>query len=215
MNKITISIFATLLITLAGCGWKGIRGNRVITDDQRTIGAFANLEASGAFEIEWRNGPPALTITTDQNLLRYIESDVRGNKLRLQTTEHLDPSHGIKVVVSSATLEGAQFRGATRFTAHQLSGPHFFIETAGASKVILDGKIDELTAGMTGASKLVAEALQTRRAELSLTGASKAEVNVTDTLKASITGAGKVVYAGNPRTVQRSVTGAGSIRPRD
>ena len=47
---------------------------------------------------------------------------------------------------------------------------------------------------MTGASKLSAESLQTERAELSLTGASKAEVNVTDTLKVSITGAGKVIY---------------------
>ena len=68
---------------------------------------------------------------------------------------------------------------------------------------------------MTGASKLSAESLQTERAELSLTGASKAEVNVTDTLKVSITGAGKVIYSGNPRRVVKDITGAGTIRPRD
>jgi hypothetical protein len=68
---------------------------------------------------------------------------------------------------------------------------------------------------MTGASRLNAEALQTERAELSLTGASRAEVNVTDTLKVSITGAGKVIYSGNPRRVERDVTGAGTIRAKE
>jgi hypothetical protein len=215
MNKPTLCAFALFVLLLSGCDWKGIRGNRVITTDQRTVGEFANLEASGAFEIEWRSGPPALTITTDQNLLSYIKSDIRGNKLRLHSTERLSSSRGIKVRVSSAVLEGVQFQGATRFTAHQLSGANFFLESEGASRVTLDGKIDELTAGMTGASRLNAESLQTRKAGLSLTGASRAEVNVTDVLKVSITGAGKVVYAGKPRTVERDITGAGTIKPRD
>ncbi len=215
MNKITIPILAAVLVTLGGCDWMGIRGNRVITADQRTIGQFTNLEASGAFKIEWRSGPPTLIITTDQNLLRHIESDVRGNTLHLQTTEHLAPSHGIKVLVSSPTLNGVQFHGAIRFSANQLSGQNFFIESEGASKIILDGKVDELTAGMTGASRLDAEALQTQKTELSLTGASRAEVTVSDVLKVSITGAGKVIYSGNPRSVQKSISGAGSIRQRD
>jgi len=215
MNKITISILAPLLISLGGCDWHGIRGNRVISTEQRTIGAFANIEADGAFQIEWKNGAPALSITTDQNLLPYIKSEISGDKLRFHSTEHLSPTHEIKVIVSSATLTGAQFRGAVRFSARQISGANFFLESRGASRVTLDGKVGELTAGMTGASRLDAESLLTERAELSLTGASRAEVNVTDTLKVSITGAGKVVYSGNPRTVEKSITGAGSIKSRD
>jgi hypothetical protein len=215
MNKITISILAPLLISLGGCDWHGIRGNRVISTEQRVVGAFANIEADGAFQIEWTSGAPALSVTTDQNLLSYIKSEISGDKLRLHSTEHLSPTHGIKVLVSSATLSGAQFRGAVRFSAHQISGTNFFLESRGASKITLDGKTEELTAAMTGASKLIAEGLQTKRAELSLTGASRAEVNVTDTLKVSITGAGKVIYSGNPRSVVKNITGAGTIRPRD
>ena len=215
MNKITISILAALLVPLGGCDWHGIRGNRVITSEQRPVGAFANISADGAFQIEWKSGAPSLSITTDRNLLQYIKSEVSGDKLRIRSTEHLSPTHGIKVFVSSATLNGAQFEGAVRFSAAQISGANFFLESQGASKITLDGKVGELTAGMTGASKLSAESLQTERAELSLTGASKAEVNVTDTLKVSITGAGKVIYSGNPRRVVKDITGAGTIRPRD
>jgi Putative auto-transporter adhesin, head GIN domain len=215
MKKISISILAALLISVGGCNWHGIRGNHVITTEQRSIGAFSNLEADGAFQIEWTSGAPALSVTTDQNLLHYIRSEVSGDKLRLHSTEHLWPTHGIKVIVSSPSLNGAQFRGAVRFAALQISGANFFLESQGASKITLAGKVGELTAGMTGASKLMAESLQTDRAELSLTGASKAEVNVTDTLKVSITGAGKVVYSGNPRRVERDVTGAGTIRAKE
>lgn len=215
MNRISISILTALLVPLVGCDWHGIRGNRVITTGQRTIGTFANIEADGAFQIEWKTGAPTLSITTDQNLLPYIKSEIRGDKLRLHSDEHLAPTHGIKVLVSSAALSGAQFRGAVRFSANQISGATFFLESRGAARITLDGKVGELTAGMTGASRLNAEALQTERAELSLTGASRAEVNVTDTLKVSITGAGKVVYSGNPRRVERDVTGAGTIRAKE
>jgi hypothetical protein len=80
--------------------------------------------------------------------------------------------------------------------------------------VTLDGAVDELVASMTGASDLRAESLQTKIAELSVTGAGNARIAVSDTLKVSITGAGKVEYMGNPPHIEREITGAGSIRPR-
>jgi hypothetical protein len=67
---------------------------------------------------------------------------------------------------------------------------------------------------MTGASKLDASGLQVETAELSISGAGKAEVAVSETLKVAISGAGKVTYTGNP-TVEKDVSGAGSIRRRE
>jgi len=68
---------------------------------------------------------------------------------------------------------------------------------------------------MTGASKLDADSLRTKTATISSTGASHADVNVSESLRVSITGAGKVVYAGNPPKVEKHVSGAGSIRQKD
>ena len=89
------------------------------------------------------------------------------------------------------------------------------MESRGASRVSLDGKIDELLADMTGASELTASALQTKTAEISTTGAADAEIAVADKLKVAITGAGKVRYSGNPPTIEKHITGAGSIRHKD
>ena len=215
MRKIRISLFAGFVVLVAGCHLPGIRGNGQIKTEARPLTAFTNVDASGAFEIEWENGPPALRITTDENLLPYIENDVSGDTLRLRTREHVWPTHGIKVVISSSTRTGGKMRGAVKLTVKQLSGPTFALESKGASEVTLDGSIDRLLVDMTGASQLAAEGLQAKTAEISTTGAGDADVTVSDTLKVVITGAGKVTYSGNPPTIKKQITGAGSIHHKD
>jgi len=105
--------------------------------------------------------------------------------------------------------------GAVKLAAKQLSGTRFALESRGASRVSLDGNIEELLADMTGASELAASALQTKTAEISTTGAGNAEIAVSEKLKVAITGAGKVQYSGNPATIEKHISGAGSIRRKD
>jgi Putative auto-transporter adhesin, head GIN domain len=214
MKKIIFVFLAACIVLASGCRWVGVRGNGDIKTDDRTISAFTEIDVGGAFEIEWQNGSPALRITTDENLLSYVESDVSGDTLHVRTQEHIWPTHGIKVVISSPTRTGARIRGAVKLTAKQLTGPKFALEASGASHVSLDGNIDDLLADMTGASELDASDLHTKTAEISTTGAGDAEVAVAQTLKVAITGAGKVSYSGNP-TIEKHITGAGSVHRKD
>jgi hypothetical protein len=214
INKISIlSLVACLVV--AGCHFPGIRGNGQIKTEERQVVAFAKLDVGGAFEIEWQNGSPALRITTDANLLPYIEDNISEDTLHLRTRGHLWPTHGIKVVISSPTRTGGKIRGAVKLTVKQLSEPSFALEATGASEVVLDGSVDRLLVDMTGASQLAADELKAKTAEISTTGAGDAEVAVSDSLKVVITGAGKVTYSGNPPTIKKQITGAGSIRHKD
>jgi hypothetical protein len=77
------------------------------------------------------------------------------------------------------------------------------------------GKVNRLLADLTGASNLRAGDLSAENVELSVTGAGKADVTASNLLRAVITGAGKVSYGGNPKSVERKITGAGKIEPRD
>jgi putative autotransporter adhesin-like protein len=214
MKKIII-VFLACALLITGCRWVGIRGDGNIKTDERTVSAFADIDASGAFQIEWQNGTPALRITTDENLLPYIDNHISGDTLYLDTREQIWPTREIKVVISSPTRAGARISGAVKLAANQIAGPKFALEATGASRVRLEGGIDELLVDMTGASDLNASGLQAKTAEISTTGAAEAEVAVADTLKVAITGAGKVTYSGNPKTIERHITGAGSIRHRD
>ena len=203
-----------LLFALAGCDVGGIRGNGHMVTREEKLEPFINVDAGGAFRVDWQSGPPAISVTVDENLMQYIELEVRDGVLHIRTTRNIRPRRSVKVGLTSNALEGVSFRGATQLTAHQLTGSKFYLETSGASKAILDGAIDELIANITGAGDLRAESLQTKTAKVSVTGAGDARIAVSDVLKVSITGAGKVEYIGDPH-IERNITGAGSIRRRD
>src|SRR6266704_4676472 len=165
-------IFAVgLLFALAGCDIGGIRGNGHLITEQRKVDPFINIETGGAFRVEWHSGAPSASITVDENLMQDVEMEVRDKVLHVRTSRSVRPTHSIKLELTSNALEGASFSGASRLNAHQLSGTKFYLETTGASNVVLDGAVDELVANMTGASDLPAESLQTKMAELSVTGA--------------------------------------------
>ena len=215
MKKLTIALLLAGTLVIAGCRFGGIMGNGHIVTDTRTVTDFSEIEADGGFYIEWKNGPPSLSITTDENLLRYITTENVDHRLRLHSRGNLWPTHHINVAISSPIRSGAKLTGAARLTAKQLSGRNFAIESTGAAKVLLDGSVDDLITDMTGASKLEADELKTKTAEISSTGASHAEVSVSEALSVSITGAGKVVYSGNPPKVEKHISGAGSIRHKD
>ncbi len=224
MNTITIRPFATLkLVTLAAlallllllnsCEWVGERGNGRVTTEARQISSFTRLVADGAFTVTWTPGPAALKITTDQNLLQYIRANNSGDRLRIDWSKPLKGTHGIKVEISSPALERVELNGASRMTASNLAGAEFYLEANGASRVTLSGNVNAMSGEMNGASRLDAADLKTRAMELSISGAGKAEVNVSEALKVDISGAGKVTYTGNP-TVSKSISGAGSVRRR-
>ena len=220
MNTIMIRPFAAAklltfaALALGGCHVTGIRGNGDISTQTRTVADFTSVEADGAFTITWSNGPAGLTITTDENLFSHIETSVRGGKLVLDSRGQLRPTKGIKVTISSSALSAASLTGAVRLTATKLSGKGFYLEGTGATRVVVDGTVNELMASMSGASRLDAEELQAETVAVSISGAGKAEVAASKILKVSISGAGKVTYTGNP-TIEKRISGAGSVRRRD
>jgi hypothetical protein len=214
MKRLLFLVCGLLLLSLPACHWLGVKGNGEIKTEERPITDFSELHGDGSFAIEWRNGPPSLTITTDENLLTYVQADVHDSYLRLHLRERVLPTHGLKVTVSSTHRTGCKLRGASDLLAHDLTGDSFAVKTTGAAEVKLDGNVNQLLADMTGASELSARKLQTKTAEISTTGAASADVSVSDALRVTITGAGDVTYHGNP-TVQKRVTGAGEIRRKD
>ena len=213
-DKVDAYKVVAAIAVIAGCSRFGIKGDGAIKTENRQIADFSALEVSGAYQINWSNGKPGLTISTDQNLLPLITASVSGNTLQIESKENLRPTKGITINVSSASLTDVLLNGAVSLTASNLSGPDLKLESNGASSISADGSVTNLEANFSGASKLNAKSLQTQTATLSLSGASYADVTVTNTLNASISGAGLLTYSGNPKSVEKNISGAGRIQPR-
>ena len=212
------SLFAAALagLFLAGCDIDvGVRGSGNVVTVQRPIEDFAEISARGAVRVAWKGGAPSLSITTDDNLMDLFETKVVNNRLEMRMRERTRPTHGIKVAITSSKLDGARLSGAADLVAQGVNGQVFAVESTGAASITLDGTVDELLADMTGASELKAKSLQAKSVGISTTGAADAWVTATEKLRVAITGAGDVTYSGNPTTIEKKVTGAGSIRHKD
>ena len=215
VKLVTLAVLALVLLLLNGCHWVGVKGNGEIVTDSRPLPAFTRIEADGAFEVKWTTGEPLLTITTDKNLLEYIRTNVSGDTLQIEWIKPLRGTRGIKINVTGPSLSHVELNGAVRFVGSNLSGPELYLEANGATRVALEGNVNALSAEMNGASRLDAESLITRAMELSISGAGRAEVHVTEVLRVEISGAGKVTYTGEPKTISRNISGAGSVRKRE
>ncbi|HZP61486.1 MAG TPA: DUF2807 domain-containing protein [Opitutaceae bacterium] len=214
MNRIAI-IFAAATVLLAGCHRLQIKGDGVIKTEDRSLPEFSAVDITGGYEIKWSSGKPSLSVSTDENLLPLIRAEVSSGTLQIDTRRKaLWPTHGITLVISSATLSRVQLTGGNRFKAGSLSGSQLTLDSTGASEITVDGSVTSLDATMTGASKLNAKSLQVKNATLWLTGASEADVNASDALKVTVAGAASVTYSGSPRLDQR-IAGAGSVRHRE
>ena len=210
---ITLTVLALALLLFSGCRLAGVKGNGDIRTEKRDVQNFTTLVADGGMQVNWTTGAPALSVTTDENLMKYIRTNMSGDKLQIEWSKTLRPTRSVKINIASPSLRGVEMNGAVRLTAANLSGANFFIEANGATRVTLDGAVDELAASLTGASRLDAERLQTRNAELSITGAGRADVSASEVLKVAVSGAGRVTYRGNPR-VRKEINGAGSVKKR-
>jgi hypothetical protein len=211
MRRDLIFVLIAMGLT-AGCSNPAIRGDGAIKTEARPVSEFSRIVVAGGYQVTWLNGPAGLSITTDQNLLPLITTVVSGDTLRIESKESLAPTKGTAIKLSSRSLGEIQLVGAVNFAATSLSGDRLKIGSTGASEVTLDGSVLILEADLTGASKLKANSLKTNSASISLVGASDAHVNVTGDLKASITGAGSLTYSGNPSSIDKKITGAGTIR---
>jgi putative autotransporter adhesin-like protein len=216
MKKLSLLLAAGVGLCIAGCDIDtGIKGSGHVVTVQRPIGAFTELSGRGGLRIEWRTGQPSLAITTDDNLVDHLQADTVNNRLELRTRERVRPTHGLKIAISSPSLYAAELSGASDLVAHGVTGKTFAVQTKGASSITLDGTVDELLADLTGASDLKAKGLQAKVAEISMTGASDAWVHVAEKLRVAITGAGDVTYSGSPQSIERKITGAGTIRHKE
>ena len=119
MKKIAIILLAACVVLIAACHLPGVRGNGHIKTEERQVAAFANLDAGGAFEIQWQSGSLALRITTDENLLAYIENNVSSDTLNLRTRDHVWPTWMCNSLCSSKAR-------AKRFPVAISEGSHPF-----------------------------------------------------------------------------------------
>ncbi len=239
-----VSLTGCIGIHWRGGGWGGWGSNdRVRGDGDRVTKDFEldDFEKISIGLLDTRlyltQGPVySVSVEMDENLFNYIGVDVRGSTLEIDTGRYwLVPQLSADVYVTLPTLTELDIAGAVEFVSEgMITGDELDIDLSGASSGMLNldydeislevsgagsaevaGRADEFKADIAGAADIKARDLITQNANVSIAGAGSISVHCTGDLDVSIAGIGNCEYFGNPKTVNRSVAGLGSVESGD
>ena len=210
---------ALLLILLPGsfgvfgCATEGGSGN--VVSETRSVSGFSEvaLNGTGTLTIK-RTGSESLTIEADDNVLPHIQTNVKNNRLTIETDDTTPiPTKPINYELTVKDLSAVELQGVGSIDASGISTDELKVSTSGAGDMTVAGEANSQEVDVSGAGSYRAQDLTTKKARVDLSGAGEAIVNVSDELDVAISGFGSVEYVGNP-TVSQNITGAGAVRRR-
>lgn len=180
--------------------------------EAREVGPFSRIALSGGADVVVSvGGAPRVTVRTDDNLLEDIRTEVDGYELEISQSGSLDPKVGLTVEVSVPTVEAVALSGSGDVSVDGLRGDLFQVDMGGAGGVEAVGQVGRVEADLSGAAELRLDELIAREVTVDLSGAGEVRVHATESLDASVSGAGRVLYSGDPADVKTDVSGAGTV----
>lgn len=204
------------------------------TKQDRDVSDFTGIDVSGAFTVYLRMGDKcALTLIAKDEVLSKVKTSVSSGVLYVEMDQDWwnNNNSKVEVYVTVTNLRQIEISGACVLKSkNTLRGSAIDIEASGASKldlalqcnlldadfsgatnVTLTGTCTKVNIETSGASAIYGADLQAENMNLDVSGASKAEVNVTKQLVIDASGASKVRYKGNP-SITQDVSGASSVQ---
>ena len=230
-----IGFYLLAIVFLCSCDQMSGSGN--IVTEKRETGDFKGISAGGAFEVEVKIGPDTeVKVEADDNIMQYIETEVRGGVLRIETQDgiNFNDAH-FKVYVTTPELNRVNSSGASHVVlkdpirskgrisldvsgAGRINGsvdaPEVDAEVSGAAKIELSGKTRNYKARVSGSGDLRTSELKSESTDVEVSGAGNAQVHASVSLKANASGAGNIHYRGGA-AVQQNTSGAGNVKKVD
>lgn len=220
--------------TLAGCA-NTIVGNGNIVEIGREVPNFQDLSSMGSINIEIQPGSTySLRIIDDENIIPYVVTEVKNGELQVYYKDDVNISHShTKVSVTVPFLNNIKTSGSgdvsTKGTITNnkmimltsrgsgdmdlsLNAPAINISGAGSGDFKLSGETRDLECTLTGSGEVDSRNLKSENAKIKITGSGNAKVFASNTLRATISGSGNVLYWGNPSLPEVNVTGSGKVK---
>jgi hypothetical protein len=235
MKTIQLFVAGAVLLMFATTGCIDdliIRGNGIAASEVRLTPAFSSVSSEGNFEVHISLGPEFdVVVRAESNLLPYIETDVRGNNLKIHTRglNSLRNRLPIEVFVTVPYIEGIVQSGSGSITTGFFEGDEFSFVVSGSGSIetSVDAlSIDAVVSGsgllyisgisriadmvISGSGEIDAWDMDIRDCDAKVSGSGDAWVYVERSLKAVISGSGNVFYGGIP-IIESHVSGSGGV----
>ncbi|WP_166627686.1 head GIN domain-containing protein [Tenacibaculum caenipelagi] len=219
-------------------GSKKIKGNGNVITQTRTIKSFDKVSVGGSFDVYLVDGTEGkLTIEGEENILKYIETEVKNGSLNIHFKENTNISTTKKLVVTVPfeSIEAVALGGSGNVIAEKrikadevsfgvggsgnitASVDANTVKTSigGSGNIKLKGKTDNLKCSIAGSGNVKAYDLNTSSLKASIAGSGDVQTSVSNKIKASIVGSGSVYYKGKPSHIDSDSVGSGDVIDRN
>jgi hypothetical protein len=196
------------------------------------VSNFTGLEVEDGIDVQVVQGN-TYSVRAEGDLRNIHDLRVRkdGKNLSIEYNSHRSRRHDTRVFITMPVLLEIDLEGAADATIRgfesdddldvELSGastlrlessyPWVRVEMSGASEFVMAGEGHTLKAEISGASKLYAFDFTLLEADLRISGASKARVDVDSRLKVKASGASDVRYRGTP-SIDSDISGGSTLK---
>jgi hypothetical protein len=238
MKKIlTISLTFFSLIATAQWGSKKIKGNGNVVTIERSVGDYESIASAGWFDVILVSGKEGkITLKGEENLLEYIETEVKNGKLTIKKEKGVNLKSsswkgGIEVTIPIEEVNAVSLAGSgdviskttikTETLKASLAGSgdvslsveatDFEASLSGSGDMNLDGSANSFKVSVAGSGDIDAFGLNADYVEASVAGSANLNVTANQGIKARVSGSGDITYKGNPTKIDSKTSGSGDI----
>ncbi len=223
MKKAILCLLAMVIIAApaasAGDVWKFlscrdyIDGSGDLVTETRDLKDFSRIKLSGSMDLYVSVGKdPGVKLTFDDNLIDFIETEVRGKTLKIWSEESYSSSRGCRIDISVPTLETVRLSGSGDIEIYDLNGDVFEYAVSGSGDLQVSGKVDEVEIKVTGSGDVDARDLEAAEVYVRVSGSGDVRVFASESFDGRVSGSGDILFYGDPEHVSRHVSGSGDIR---
>jgi Putative auto-transporter adhesin, head GIN domain len=153
----------------------------------------------------------AVQVIGEVEMVRGVETEVEDGRLIISGSSWRMSKKGVVVRVSLDILSSIEMSGANVMKVVRVDSPELDVEMSGACVLDIAGKVKKLSVEASGACVVNAKDLLADRIFVEADGASKAVVSASHHLCATVSGVSKIVYYGEPKNINKDVSGLGKI----
>ena len=226
-KMISRAILTSVLISVAalffGCsknetvvGSNSIVGSGRLVSEQRNVGAFTGIQVTNFANVFVKQDTvQSLRIESDDNIMSLVATSVQNGVLVVGLKEGSYNNVTVNVYASMSSVRWLELIGAGDCqTVSPIHADTIVCRIKGAGTITLAGTASQEMVEIIGAGNVHNFDLVSSRCVASISGTGNIDVNVTQQLDATISGTGVITYDGHPPTVNQTVVGIGSIRPK-
>lgn len=195
-----------------GCG-VGVKGSGVVKSELREVADFKSISSDIVGEVLVKMGESqSVEVTFDDNLLPMVSTEAVDGELRISTTGSFSTSVGLKINITTPSLDSVRSSGVGAVKIEGLNAETFSIALSGVGGISAKGEVKSLDVTVSGVGSADLDGLVAEEVSVTVSGVGGAKVHASKSVNASTTGVGSIRVSGNPSEKKESKSGVGSIK---